>query len=151
MAISPASDIILDVARAADPKKAMAAARALAASPDGAPADFESAIMSFSGASARALSYRNPTSVLPAPETRESKAAVGLESLLLKGFIDQMLPRDAAAVFGAGVAGDVWRSMLSEKIADQIAKSGALKIGARLFVAHPDLLHGGKNATSRDE
>jgi hypothetical protein len=31
--------------------------------------------------------------------------------------------------------------MLAEKIADEVAKSGALKIGPRLFASHPDLLH----------
>jgi hypothetical protein len=73
--------------------------------------------------------------------TTTQKATIGLESVLLKSFIDQMLPKDAVEVFGAGVAGDVWKSMLSEKIADEVAKSGALKIGRRLFATHPDLLH----------
>jgi hypothetical protein len=60
--------------------------------------------------------------------------------VLLKSFIDQMLPKDAVEVFGGGVAGDVWKSMLSEKIADEVAKSGALQIGQRLFATHPDKL-----------
>jgi hypothetical protein len=151
MAISPASDIILDVARAADPQKAMAATRALAEAQNVGTVDFDGALKGLSGVGLRNLSYRNPTAVLPMAATREGKAAAGLESLLLKGLIDQMLPKDAADVFGSGVAGDVWRSMLSEKIADQIAKSGALKIGTRLFAAHPDLLRAGKHATGRDE
>jgi hypothetical protein len=61
--------------------------------------------------------------------------------VLLKNFVDQMLPKDAVAVFGEGVAGDVWKSMLSEKIANEVAKSGALKLADRLFETHPDLLH----------
>jgi flagellar protein FlgJ len=145
MAISPASDIILDVARAADPGKAMATTRALANSSGAAPADFTLALNSFhDSATTRDLSYQNPALFGPRSESPERKAAVGLESVLLKSVIDQMLPKDAVDVFGSGVAGDVWRSMLSDKIANQIAKSGALKIGDRLFATHSDLLHPAK-------
>jgi hypothetical protein len=139
MAISPASDIILDVARAADPQKAMATTRALASASSVAPTDFGSTLASFPGAAARDYSYQNPSLFAGRDESPERKAAVGLESVLLKSFIDQMLPKDAVAVFGSGVAGDVWKSMLAEKIANQIAKSGALKIGERLVASHPDL------------
>jgi hypothetical protein len=139
MAISPASDIILDVARAADPQKAMATTRALASASSIAPTDFGSTLASFPGAAARDYSYQNPSLFASTGESPERKAAVGLESVFLKSFIDQMLPKDAVAVFGSGVAGDVWRSMLAEKIANQVAKSGALKIGERLVAAHPEL------------
>ena len=92
----------------------------------------------------RDLSYQNPALFGARTELPERKAAVGLESVLLKNVIDQMLPKDAVDVFGSGVAGDVWRSMLSDKIANQIAKSGALKISDRLFATHSDLLHPAK-------
>ena len=140
MAISPTSDLILDVARAADPQKALAATRALngaAAGADGA--GFTSTLAGFSPSLTR-YGYKNPSPTLGAAETRAHKAAVGLESVLLKNFVDQMLPKDAVAVFGDGVAGDVWKSMLSEKIANEVAKSGALKLADRLFETHPDLL-----------
>ena len=75
-----------------------------------------------------------------AVETAAHKAAVGLESVLLKNFVDQMLPKDAVGVFGGGVAGDVWKSMLSEKIANEVAKSGSLHLASRLFATHQDLL-----------
>jgi len=141
MAISPTSDLILDVARAADPQKALAATRALngaAAGADGA--GFTSTLAGFSPSLTR-YGYKNPSPSLGAAETPAHKAAVGLESVLLKNFVDQMLPKDAVAVFGDGVAGDVWKSMLSEKIANEVAKSGALKLADRLFETHPDLLH----------
>ncbi len=144
MAISPASDIILDVARAADPQKAMATTRALDAGLGGdATTEFSRALDGVAVPSShRDFSYQNPVaSTLGRQGSAAQKAAVGLESVLLKSFIDQMLPKDAVDVFGAGVAGDVWRSMLSEKIADQVAKSGALKLGTRLFATHQDLLH----------
>jgi hypothetical protein len=117
----------------------MATTRALASASGVAPADFGATLASFPGAAARDYSYQNPALFAARGESPERKAATGLESVLLKSFIDQMLPKDAVAVFGSGVAGDVWKSMLAEKIADQIAKSGALKIGGRLLASHPDL------------
>ena len=145
MAISPASDIILDVARAADPQKAMATTRALAAASDETAMDFASTLHSLpSETTAGNLAYRTPPTFATRADSPERKAAIGLESVLLKNFVDQMLPKDAVDVFGSGVAGDVWRSMLSEKIADQIARSGALKIGDRLFATHGDLLRAAK-------
>ncbi len=150
MAISPASDIILDVARAADPQKAMATTRALAGASAEASGAFAATLDGLPAARTALpdFSYRAATPVLQKAETPQHKAEIGLESMLLKSFVDQMLPKDAADVFGSGVAGDVWRSMLSEKIADQIAKSGALKIGERLFATHKNLLHSTKHAAT---
>ncbi len=144
MAISPASDIILDVARAADPQKALATTRALDAGfASDATKEFSRALDGVAVAPPhRDFSYRNAAaSIHGGAASAAQKAEVGLESVLLKSFIDQMLPKDAVEVFGGGVAGDVWKSMLSEKIADQVAKSGVLKLGRRLFATHPDLLH----------
>jgi len=47
-----------------------------------------------------------------------------------------MLPKDSSNVFGQGTAGDMWRSMLAEQVAQQIAKSGALGLAKRLFATH---------------
>jgi Rod binding domain-containing protein len=140
MAISPVSDLILDVARAADPQKATAASRALAADAP-LPSDFSS-VMTQTQATVDIgrYAYRNPGPVVSPEKTPAQKAAVGLESVLLKSFVDEMLPKDAADVYGSGVAGDVWRSMLADKIANEMAKSGALKISERLFATHQDLL-----------
>jgi hypothetical protein len=142
MAIAPTSDLILDVARAADPRLAMARTRALTDAA-GASGGFASTLAGFSP-SLTPYGYHNPSSTPVAAETPAHKAAVGLESVLLKTFVDQMLPKDAAGVFGAGVAGDVWKSMLSEKIANEVAKSGALKLAERLFETHPEMLQSGR-------
>lgn len=149
MSISPTSDLILDVARAADPLKAQATTRALATASAAVDptADFSRALDGVAAAPAppsapRDYSYKNPVAALHgAAETPAHKAEVGLESMLLRQFVDEMLPKDAVDVFGGGVAGDVWKSMLADKIADQIAESGSLKIGKRLFATHPQLLH----------
>jgi peptidoglycan hydrolase FlgJ len=143
MAISPTSDLILDVARAADPQRASAATRALVAGAStGGGVEFSRALDGVTGLPS-AYAYRNPILTRSAAETPAHKAAVGFESMLLRSFVDQMLPKDAAGVFGAGVAGDVWKSVLAEKIADEMAKSGALKLSEKLFESHPDLLRSG--------
>ena len=142
MAISPASDLILDVARAADPQKAMATTRTLAAAPGDPSGDFAAALdrLPSSVPLPGGMSYRNPVAALDEKLNPARKAEVGLESMLLKSMIEEMLPKEASHVYGAGVAGGVWKSMLSEKVAEQIAKSGALKIGERLFATHQNLL-----------
>jgi hypothetical protein len=139
MAISPVSDLIVDVARAADPQKASAASRALEAG--AAPETFSATLRQAAPAvDSGSYAYRNPAPTITPAMTPERKAAVGLESVLLKGMIEEMLPKDAPDVYGSGTAGDVWRSMMSEKIAEEVAKSGALHIADRLFATHQDLL-----------
>ncbi len=153
MAISPVSDLILDVARAADPQKASATTRALAAAGNEPlqGADFAATLDRAPAArpATRDYSYQNRVAAAAknGMQSAASKAAVGLESVLLKSFIDQMLPKDAVEVFGGGVAGDVWKSMLAEKIANQVANSGSLKLATCLFETHPDLLHSSSQAS----
>ena len=62
--------------------------------------------------------------------------------MLINSFVGELLPKESASLFGAGTAGEVWRSMLSEQIARQIARSGALGLSRRLFATHPVTPHG---------
>jgi flagellar protein FlgJ len=148
VAINPPSDIVLDVLNAADPARAEAAAARLsalsAAAPSSASDDFAKALDTAAQASTPA-----PASVagLPAARARllnkglfaaqkAKNAEVEFEATLLNNFVGEMLPKDAPGVFGQGTAGDVWRSMLGDQIAHQIAKSGELGIAKRLFATH---------------
>jgi len=133
------SDLIVDVARAADPQRAAAMAQRLAAlnasadpqafvdalssATPSAPANFEPAV------DAR-VSLADPAQ---AGSARAAKARQQFEASLLNSFISEMMPKDTSSAFGGGYAGDMWRSLLSEKVADQIAKSGALHLASRLF------------------
>jgi len=54
------------------------------------------------------------------------------EAFVLQSFIQSMLPKDAEDVFGRGTAGSFWKSMMAEKLADQIARSGALGIADQI-------------------
>lgn len=55
-----------------------------------------------------------------------------LEAFVLQSFIETMLPENAEAVFGKGTAGAIWKSMLAEKLAKEIADSGAVGIAEQL-------------------
>lgn len=151
MAIDPPSDIILDVARAADPTRAAAVAQRLEqlssakAAADGGFADAldETAASVTKPATTSLPDPHSPFAPMISASARAAKTQVAFEASLLSGFVEQMLPKDAGSVFGQGYAGDMWRTMLAEKVAGQIAASGELGIGKRLFATHP------MSATSR--
>jgi flagellar protein FlgJ len=147
MAIDPPSDVVLEVARAADPARAAAAAprrNALAAGATAEGGDF-SATLARTEAERQAV---NPIAGLAnaraqfadaagAASDKAAKAQVDFEATLLNGFVNEMLPKDASSAYGEGMAGDMWKSMLADQVSRQIAKSGALGIARRLFAAHP--------------
>jgi peptidoglycan hydrolase FlgJ len=55
------------------------------------------------------------------------------EAMVLQTFIQNMLPKDSAAVYGKGMAGDMWKSMLAEKMADAMAERGGIGIADRVL------------------
>ncbi len=56
--------------------------------------------------------------------------------MVLQTFIQNMLPKEGSAVYGKGVAGDMWKSLLSEKIADVMAERGGIGISDRVLGDH---------------
>ncbi|MCI0466656.1 MAG: rod-binding protein [Beijerinckiaceae bacterium] len=142
MSITPVSDIVLDVARAADPARARAAAERLfgtSASGQAVSGGF-SHILAASAASLQAPpagiggpGSSNPK-VLHQVDTR-TKAYKGLEQLVLKNLVETMLPKDSAALFGSSTAGVIWRSMLAEQLASEIGKNADLGLTHRQPVA----------------
>lgn len=123
VAISPPSDIVLDVARAAGPTDLQAAHAALARRA-GAPA----------GAFAVAETPTPPTSGRmeqgPADQFRR------FEAMVLQTFIQNMLPKDAEGVYGKGLAGDMWKSQLAERLADVMAERGGIGIARSMLADH---------------
>lgn len=63
-----------------------------------------------------------------APEVGKPGPYVQFEAFVLQSFIQAILPKDASVVFGEGTAGEVWKSMLAEKIALQVAEAGGIGI-----------------------
>ena len=53
---------------------------------------------------------------------------VQFEAFVLQNFVQSIMPQEATAVFGEGTAGEVWKSMLAEKIAMQVAQAGGVGI-----------------------
>ena len=142
MSIAPPSDIILDVAQAADPQRLQAATAKLntmATSSGGAAADFETLL---AGAARKPWS---PGGVSAAPPTTFTPHAGGIaqpmspyrkfEAVLLQTFVQEMLPKDDK-LFGDAASGDAYRSMLAEQLADQLAKSGRIGIAKMIEKAH---------------
>jgi Rod binding domain-containing protein len=159
LAINPASDVVLGVMLAADPQKYRAAAERLRQLSEAASTIADAALPapSLPVTSEQAASPPAPASnVGRASAVRGSAAAAKvskttdafaqLEAFVLQSFIQSMLPKNARHVFGKGTAGDVWRSMLAEKLGNEIARSGQVGIAKRLAQAHA-LAHGG-GATS---
>jgi peptidoglycan hydrolase FlgJ len=146
MAIDPPSDVVLEVAKAADPARAAAAAQRLTALAGAAQTgDFADTLAQTarpaSADSTPIAGMANARARLAdasfAASQKASKAEVDFEAMLLNGFVSEMLPKEASATYGQGMAGDMWKSMLADQIARQIAKSGSLGIARRLFEAHP--------------
>ncbi|MFA6031949.1 MAG: rod-binding protein [Myxococcota bacterium] len=151
MAISPPSDIVLDVTRAADPMRQQVAFERLSrmSAPGTAGTQFASAVDEASPSSAggglasarekfAAQALAPAKAALKAAAAQPSKTNKTLqqfEAQVISTFIEQMMPEATSNNFGDGMAGGVWRSMLSEQIAGEIAKSGGLGIREKIAAA----------------
>lgn len=147
MAISPPSDIVLDVARAADPSRQQVAFERLQRMGSGvAGTQFAAAVDEAAPtASAPGLASARekfaslaPAKLNNAPNAAQAKSAKTMqqfEAQVISTFIEQMMPEASANNFGSGTAGGVWRSMLSEQIANQIAKAGGLGLREKVEAA----------------
>ena len=153
MAISPPSDLLLDVARAADPAKvreATAKLARLAADPSFANEGFGKALAAAKvdkpGASAPASATKSPV-LLPGtagslraaaqPKTDTYKK---FEAVLLQNFVESMLPKDDET-FGDAASAGIYRSMMAEQLANQIANAGGIGIAKAIEKAHPAVAH----------
>ncbi len=126
MAISPPSDIVLDVARAAGPADIAEARASLVRRAGGTGAGF-------SVGAAPALSR---TSQPGTAETGDATQFKRFEAMVLTTFIQNMLPKDSEGVYGEGLAGDMWKSQLAEHLADVMAERGGIGIARSLASDH---------------
>jgi len=123
LAISPPSDIVLDVARAAEPQDIEAARAALTKRAGGAAAAFT---VEAAGAARRA----------DTEQAGPAKNYQRFEAMVLQTFIQNMLPKDAEGVYGKGLAGDMWKSQLAEHLADVMADRGGIGIARSMLADH---------------
>ena len=159
MAIDASADIVMEVAKAADPERAAAVAQrlnALAGAAGADTADFADTLAATAPTAASAPSAADArarfAAAADASDEKAAKVKTEFESVMLNTFVSEMLPKDASTVFGQGLAGDMWKSMLADQVSRQMAKSDALGIGKRLFATHPlaasDALEKAKRADS---
>ncbi len=126
LSISPPSDIVLDVARAADP----AAMRAAAARLQPAPADgkFDAALAAAGLPRPGAATTLRPQPQIP---SQIPPAYRDFEAMVLANLFTSALPKDDG-LFGAGSGGDMWKSVFVQEIGKSIAARGGVGIAAAL-------------------
>ncbi|MCX4194272.1 rod-binding protein [Methylobacterium organophilum] len=145
MSVQPPSDIVLDVARAADPARYQSAVTKLT---QASPGTFADALGTAAGSRAgvpiapqpsadTVLTRFRTAATLPAPRAKGSPAEQ-FEAFVLQSFVESMLPQGASAVFGKGNAGSIWKSMLAEQLGAQLAKAGGIGIARMIDAAHPE-------------
>ena len=145
MAISPPSDIVMDVVNAADPTRVQEAQEKLrtqtatlaAARLTRQDQGFATDVASLDKAVGMRLDRTN------APRTLDTKTVSGesqtpetyrkFEAMVLQNFLKYMMPNDSEDVYGKGMAGDIWKSMSAEQIANSIAKRGGIGIADHMM------------------
>jgi len=58
------------------------------------------------------------------------------EAMVLSTFVQSMLPKEAGAVYGEGLSGDMWKSLLSQQLGTVIAERGGVGIADSLLKDH---------------
>jgi hypothetical protein len=122
---------VLDVARAVEPAgietaKAALAKRAGGVVPAGVGPNF-----TLGGIGGIAAPLARTAERPPEAETYKK-----FEAMVLQTFVQNMLPRNAESVYGAGMAGDMWKSMMAGKIADVVAERGGIGIARSMLADH---------------
>jgi flagellar protein FlgJ len=153
MAFNPRTDVVLEVASAADPSRATLAAQRLnaLAGPNAPTADFAANLdraaargSATTALLANAADARSRLAEAQGGPDKTRQAKTQFEAMMLNSFVSELLPKDTGEVFGQGMAGDMWRSMLAEQVSTQIAKSGKLGLARRLFATHEVASHPGR-------
>ena len=142
MSISPPTDIVLDVARAADPTRYRQAVAKLDPAAAGTESAFSRALSAQASTStgqtvpvgqarSPAPTDAGPSSAAEAKARNTAETYRQFEAMALSNLIEASMPSDSS-FFGKGVAGDTWKSMLVQQMADQMAKHGGIGIATQM-------------------
>ncbi|MGU3496921.1 rod-binding protein [Xanthobacteraceae bacterium A53D] len=174
MAIQPPSDLLVDVMQAADPSRAQKVTsnlQRLSTMASASSGVFDTMVagtragvraaggggMAFSSTSTTTLGNMTTLARRPGAEQLDPSAPLDafkdnplrkFEAMVLSSFVETMLPSKATAVYGSGNAGGIWRTMLAQKIGDQVAQAGGIGIAKQIAASHPDMakaVSGGQN------
>src|SRR5690606_2850970 len=133
MAINPPSDLVMDVARAADPQAyRMAAERLRAPSASGTMAASGAGGLTRDGFASFSDSLAAGVSVRPDAQNAANPAYRKFEAFMLQSFVQSMFTSDTTATFGKGIAGEYWKSMMAEAMANKMADGGGVGIAKLL-------------------
>lgn len=113
MAVDFPTDLILDVARAADPQRV----RSVTARLEGAASAGDAAtVISDAAKLGSGLSRVRQ-------DNDAHEVAKEFEALLVSNMINTMMGESEDSFFGGGFAGGVWKSMMAEQVAKQVVKT----------------------------
>jgi Rod binding domain-containing protein len=145
LAISPPSDIVLDVARAVDPAELAAARTQLAERARAGVARTEFPDVTTAGATPVETAAKNMADMRLAGHADADKAGRSgetpeayrkFEAAVLQNFMQSMMPKDSEAVYGKGLAGDMWKSELAKQMGTVLSERGGIGIANRLLKDH---------------
>lgn len=74
---------------------------------------------------------------------------VQFEALLLQNMVETMLPKESEAIFGRGTAGEIWKSMMAEQIAKELARTGTIGIAKQISSAQSVLQAAGHHTQTK--
>ncbi len=137
MSITPPSDLVMDVLKAADPTQLAEAKARL--DTVGASIKAERLNAQGTGFNTQVASLgdvRLPSGGdvrVSAKDAATPETYRKFEAMVLRNFVQDMLPDQSENVFGKGTAGDIWKSMMAEHLADAIAEGGGIGIADRLL------------------
>ncbi len=130
MAINPPSDLVLDVAMAADPDTLRVSVEKLRSMAS----DRVAAQMQLSRENFASMQQSIPVSGSVADNAPHAPnpAFKKFEAFMLQSFVESMFAGDNQAVFGEGIAGDYWKSMMAEAVANKMADAGGIGVARML-------------------
>jgi Rod binding domain-containing protein len=138
LAISPPSDLVLDVVKAADPLEVQAAQEKLKANQAAFAANslaeagngFSSTVdvLDRSAAKAGLGDVQNRTTPEAIPQTYRK-----FEAMVLQNFVKSMLPSESEDVYGKGAAGDIWKGMMAEQLGNVMSQGNGIGIAKQMY------------------
>jgi Rod binding domain-containing protein len=134
LSIQTATDIILDVVRAADPAVAqraeamLEAASARKSEQAAATPAFQRQLLAATDTSAISVN-----SEVPAAPDKSLEVYQKFEAMILQSFIGDMLPTESEQLYGKGTAGEIWKGMMAEQLGAVLSKGGGIGIAARMM------------------